>query len=271
MRCYWPAKYMDARVVTMDEWNKLCPDVPEHDVYVFQKLANAGQMRALKTLGKRVIWDVCDPSWWFQPEEARAVANEAEVIVASNAGLAEDFSAWAGKPCAVIPDRMELQHFDKQREHADETPVRLIWFGVSVNRLCLWAAYANLARLRANGHDVSLTVMDNSPKHGIGFEELPTSCVRWSLETEVEVLAQHDIALLPPYPGPWAGVKSNNKTLTAWACGLPVTQGVDYAELEALVVSVELRRAQGAKGRREVEQLYQAERSAKEWELLHVR
>ena len=267
MRCFWPAPYMGAEVMTIAEWNSawLADRVPERDVYIFQKLASAQQIAIIKEQGKRVYWDVCDPSWWFQPAEARAIAAGVDGVVASNPGLAKDFSDWSGKPCHMIPDRLELSHFDEQRKHANEHPVRLIWFGVSVNRIALLAANANLERLRANGFKISLTVMDNQPELPIPYLDFPAVQVMYSWQNEVGVLAQHDIALLPPYPGPWGDVKSNNKTLSAWACNVPVTQGIDYAELEVLVRDVWERERLGAHGLTQV-QNWRAEKSAREWE-----
>ena len=50
------------------------------------------------------------------------------------------------------------------------------------------------------------------------------------------------MALLPPFPGDWGKVKSDNKMLTAWACGLPISTG-EYYELRNLLLEPELREA----------------------------
>lgn len=272
MRCFWPAPYMGADVMTIADWNTawLADRVPEHDVYVFQKLASAEQIAIIKKQGKRVYWDVCDPSWWFQPAEARAIAEAVDGIVASNRGLADDFMRWSGMACHVIPDRLELSHFDQQRKHEERSPVRLIWFGLSVNRITLVGANANLSRLKANGHRVTLTVMDNQPELPIPYLDFPATRVMYSWENEVDVIAQHDIALLPPYPGPWGNCKSNNKMLSAWACGLPVADGMNYELLEMLVTDANERKNEGARGRAAVMD-WGAEKSARDWEeYLHV-
>jgi hypothetical protein len=191
------------------------------DAYIWQKYVNVG---LVNQLDGRHYWDVCDPSWWWQPNECREIAEGMTAVVASSAALADDFNNWYGQNKAVtIPDGLKLSHFHTQRQHADVSPVRFIWFGLAANRIALYGAMANLTRLVANGHKIELTIMDDRPD--IRFEvvgnHFPVYHVKWELDREVEILSSHDIALLPPYPGPWGEVKSNNKQLTAWACGLP--------------------------------------------------
>lgn len=269
MRCYWPAAYIDgAQVMTWNELVRIGGTPTNFDAYVFQKLADPKVNRSLIERGKQVWWDVCDPSWWFQPELCREIAACVTGVVASSRGLADDFAHWSATPCELIPDRLELRHFPRVRQHGDVQPVRFIWFGVSVNRFVVIGVLANLERLKANGYDIALTIFDNQPDTELFRTVVPVTYLRWSLAQENAVLADHDIALLPPYPGPWGAVKSNNKQLTAWACGLPVTSGLDYVELCNLVDDRELRAKLAADGLAAVRRDYQVERSAREWEAL---
>jgi len=87
----------------------------------------------------------------------------------------------------------------------------------------------------------------------------------WKLDEEVEVLASHDIALLPPYPGPWGSVKSNNKTLTAWACALPVIDGGDYGIMSHLCQNPTARGQAGTYGLNQVRDKWAIEKSIEEW------
>ncbi len=275
MRCYWPAQFLpNSAVVTWDDIR--AGRLPEAGVYVFQKLVDVALMRTLRERGALVFWDVCDPVWWFNPADAREAAAAATAGVASSDELAEDFNSWAGeiwgggRGCYAISDRLLIDHYNVQREHGEARPVRLIWFGSAQNRIALYGVGATLARLRANGYEVALTICDNAPESPLpGLDtDIPVYYTRWSLAHEAETLAAHDIALLPPYPGAWGRVKSNNRTLTAWAAGLPVTTGLDYGELRELVCDPDLRRKRGAQGRRTVEQYWRVEQSANEWRLL---
>ena len=272
MRCYWPARHMpEARVVSWDEVRESgLPD--DADAYVFQKLVDVSLMRALIGAGKLVFWDVCDPAWWWSAAEAREADEWATAVVASNVMLEKDYQAWALRPSGThtISDRLDLAHFDRVKQHHAADPVRLIWFGAAQNRAALYAAHANLSRLQANGLRIALTICDDHPERPFYDIEgaFPVYYTRWSLAGEVETLTAHDIALLPLYPGPWGTVKSINKRLTAWACGLPTATGEGYETLRGLVTDAGYRRNEGAAGRREVEKYWQAERSADEWQAL---
>lgn len=265
MRCYWPARYMtDAHVITWDEYREERA-LPVADVYIWQKNVDVSAVEQVDALH---IWDVCDPLHWFSPEAVKRYVDKVDGIVTSNRGLADDLAKWSKRDdIRVIPDRLELSHFDKQREHADRWPVRFIWFGISANRGVLFGAWAILARLQAMGYDVSLTIMDEMINGALNYgKDLPVYHVRWELDHEVGILASHDIALLPPYPGPWGLVKSNNKALTAGACGLPVISHLTWHDgIRRLVESAATRQKAGESRRRQVKDLWSVEKSAAEW------
>lgn len=265
MRAYWPARYLDGAAVVDGSTNAFISF--DFGAYVFQKLADVEAMHALREHGKRVAFDVCDPAWWWHPAEYRAIVAEADVLVASSAALAADLAEWSGRTVHTIPDRLELAHFPLQRTHADVAPVRLIWFGLSVNRPAAFAAMAVIERLAANGYPVELTICDDRPDAPeIQSDRLPVYYTRWSLEQENAILAAHDIAVLPKLPGAWGKVKSNNKRLTAWACGLPVIDGEDYLAAEGLVTSCLARQVQAADGLLSLMADYRVEQSAVDWE-----
>lgn len=278
MRAYWVAEAIDDRIRS-GQFNARSVDVwqcskfkepnfftsPDIDAFVWQKSVDLDVVQ--KYPNARHYWDVCDPSWWWQPNECREIAKYMTAVVASSQALADDFNQWYGKDLAVcIPDRLKLSHFHTQRQHRDVSPVRLIWFGIAANRVALWGARANLERLVANGHKIELTIFDDRPDVRFHFSDaFPIYHVQWSLDKEVEVLAAHDVALLPPYPGPWGKVKSNNKHLTSWACGLATTRADSYGDLEMTINDTEYRNwvsKNGVKGGVSIDQ------SAIEWEAL---
>ena len=266
MRCYWPARYMkDAAVIGTDS-----PISTNYDAYIFMKqAANYEAMDRLRQAGKKVYFDLCDPMWWWNPKGTLEIAKVCNRVVCSSLGLGEDFTYCSKIDCDVIPDRLDLSHFTKTKVHAESNPIRLIWYGVSVNRISLFAALANLERLVANGCNIELTICDDRPDAELSWTDmLPVKHRRWSVENEVSTILEHDIALLPPYPGAWGKVKSNNKTLTAWACGLPVSTGEDYYELYDLCKSVEMRQALGTAGRNDVVSNWNVKNSAFEWQEL---
>ena len=269
MRAYWPARYIpDSTVVTMAAAQRY--GLPDAAVYVFQKLVDIGLIAGLRASGKIVVWDVCDPAWWFDRPGAIEAVNHVDWIVASSTPLAEDLVAWCaaqgtevGGVTMVIPDRVELSHFAPPLRYVPGEPVKLIWYGIAVNRIALFTAVVNLYRWRGDGHDISLTIFDDAPD--VRFPDLdaviPVTYKRWTLDTEAETLAAHHIALLPPYPGPWGEVKSNNRTVTAWAAGLQVITGEDYYDLPDAIQVLEA----GRDCRQFAAANYDVEQSAREW------
>lgn len=281
MRAHWPAKYMDADVmeyekIKIPEW---WPNIPlQYDAYVFVKVLDPGLSPILIENGKQVWWDICDPAWWMQPKQSLEIAKSVTGIVASNQALADDFNQWAQRsgvdnlPVAqTIPDRLELSHYPRQRTHADVDPVRIIWYGAAQNRVNIFAALINLERLVANGYHIELTIMDDQPDNDWGFSIMfPIYYTRWNLAQENEIIANHDIALVPPYPGAWGKVKSNNRALTAWACGLPAVSGTNYGELESHVRNAKAREYGANLGRSFLSD-FDVRQSAEQWqELLNV-
>lgn|SRR5574341_830 len=272
MRAWWPARHMaDTEVTHFDDLRKnfvgACQTVQNTEKVIWQKWVDVNLITASPQASH--WWDICDPMWWFSPQQVKEFLPFIAGVVVSSQALAEDFRKWSGRGCHVIPDRLELSHFPKQRQHADASPVRFVWFGMSLNRVSLAAAWANLERLAANGHAIALTIYDDRPQEELRWgDSFPVYHARWSLDHENEVLASHDIALLPPYPGSWGKVKSNNKAMTAWASGLPATTGECYEELEQLVVDGYERGRQAAAGLETVRRDYRVQQSADEWQML---
>ena len=272
MRVYWVVEALQAMghnaQVALYSDVVACPDRYEgFGAYVWQKLVSRD---IVARYAGHHWWDVCDPSWWWQPNQCRDIADVMHGVVASSEALAEDFNDWYGAETAVcIPDRLKLSHFHTQRIHQDVSPVRFIWFGVAVNRISLYGALANLERLAANGHKIELTVFDNRPDIRLDFTDaFPIYHVLWDLQHEVDVIASHDVALLPPYPGAWGKVKSNNKYLTAWACGLPVVSGESYNHLLNRISGEKYRQSIADSNLDGLQKYHNVSQSAMEWEKL---
>lgn len=277
MRAYWPAKYMrGASVIEFSAVNQYMDELKAADAIVWQKSVRLDLIRG-ELKGKRNVWDVCDPAWWWNPSACAEIAESVDDVVASSLPLAADFNQWVknagnrGKivKVATIKDRLDLTHFPIQRTHADVYTVRLIWYGVAVNRIALFAALANLERLEANGYDIELTIFDDRPDQPWRVtDSFPIYHVQWDVAQENKIIASHDLAVLPPYPGPWGRVKSNNKTVTAQACGLPVAHGDNYQSLEWAIKDHDLRQKIADENFDSVRQEYDAAQSAQEWQEL---
>lgn len=268
LRAFWPAAYMDADVVEFSHRSDI--DANGYDAIVFQKAFDLRDVKIAREHGKRVFMDFCDPVWWFAPEGTREIIQYVDGVVCSNTNLTNDFMEWSqgSVPAYTIPDRLEMEAFPARRVQADVTPVRMIWFGLAGNRAGLFSAIANMERLGANGYPIELTVYDERPDQNISDAYFSVYHTLWSLDAECEVLSSHDLAVLPPYPGSWGRVKSINRALTAWACGLAVSDGQDYYALARLVEDWQARKINADAGLALVKREYDVRQSARDWEAL---
>ena len=263
-RALWPAECLHADVVFWEHFS--LPAATQYDACIFVKAGNASVFASLRSAGCQVWWDVCDPYWWWHPAESRLMAEAATGVVASNASLARDFVECCGVTCHVIPDRLQMRHYSRRRIHTQTNPVLFVWFGYARNRISLLGAIPTLQRLVANGVHISLTVCDERPE--VPLLMLPgvaVSHVQWTFAGERDVLATHDLAFLPPHPDPWGSVKSNNKHLTAWACGLPTSTGMPFSDLLSLAISADLRSETSRRSVDMLTTLYRIEDSAADW------
>jgi hypothetical protein len=231
----------DAKIATYDEIVNHGGSIPEAKYYIWQKHLDIEAMKVLKSKGRKNFIDFCDPVWWFQPELMSDILDVADGFIFGTQALMDDYLKdilAPGFPMAVVPDGLLPEVYPLKREHNDVSPIRFIWFGVAANRCALYSALPTLDRLSALGRKIELTIFDDKPGKTFTEAAYPISYIPWSLKQENEVISSCDIALLPPYPGPWGKLKSNNKPMLASACGLPVTDGNDIGELLALCNSV---------------------------------
>lgn len=262
MRAHWVAEHLESDVI---EGDKLSGVPDEYTDVIFVKVTNSKLVKSLQKHDIRVWWDICDPVHWFDPGAAAKMGGLVDGIVASNQGLADDFSEWISRPVKVIKDRLKLSHFFVKQTISTDKPLRFIWYGAYQNRFSLMAGFAYLERLSANGINVELTIFDDSPDIIWKYTNFPIYHVPWDLGLESQIISAHDIAVLPDYPGPWGLVKSNNRHVTAHACGVVPTKADDFEELYKLSTEPEYRLKLATKGLAWVQKEYDVRQSANEW------
>lgn len=228
-RSFWPANYLDsAEVHPLGYALKVgIPIKSDTKTVVFQKFASIPMMKYAKDHGLKVVWDVCDPSWWFAPDKVKDILDQTDIVTASTKGLLLDLSEHypehrIDKIGRVIPDAFDPEHYiNAKGKDYEEGKLDLIWFGHHNNRYTLLAHLAELERLAITGGiEVSLTILDGEPENRWGSNRINIRHEKWALESEVEIISSHDIAFLPSHPGRWGRLKSNNKQVHAGYCGL---------------------------------------------------
>lgn len=244
--------------------------IEDYDAIVFQKryqLADIERAIRLKYLGKKIILDLTDPMWWWSPKECTAMMELADVVTTSNDGLTDAvLQNDLVKRAVTIPDRMLASYHPSVVEHGERERVVLAWYGDSGNRLAL-TGYLPVLIYLAHRFPMELRIIDNDPSMKLMLEDndnLKITHIPWTHETFHAQLVRCDIAYLPPYPGPWGMLKSNNRQVTAWWAGLPVVDGNHIGELASMIESVELRRQTAIVNRQIAERDWDVRQSVKE-------
>lgn len=241
-----------------------------YQVLVFQKRHSREDIalaKLAKEKGIKVVVDLTDPLWWFDPKSVGAMMQLADAVTVSSPGL-ETAVKESGLVTRVvhIPDRMLPSFHPTVAEHAPRLVTTLVWFGLATNRVALTGAMPVLAYVANTGHKFRLRIIDDQPTERVEVSgPFEVEHVPWALETIHAQLTACDVAVLPPYPGPWGALKSNNKEVTAWWCGLPVVDGYNPEELAELIGSANVRGKLGSDGRAQAEKAYDIKDSVRQW------
>jgi hypothetical protein len=208
----WPAAVLDAPC----------------DVLVVSKsmhAANEELAAAMKARGVKVVVDFCDDHF-AHPQigpHLRALAEAADVIVASTAAMADAVRRDTGRESVVITDPVEGPRGDPA--FAPRLPrLRVAWFGHPTNLGGLQARAAQLHALAARVPVRLAIVTTPAPEvqalagelaRGVPVE---ASVVPWSTKATWKALADCDFAWIPVASSEAKAVKSPNRLLEAlWA------------------------------------------------------
>jgi hypothetical protein len=224
--------------------------------YIFQKAyLTDGPIQMIHTVARwrdegrcRLAFDLCDPDF-LDPEHERrvlAVLPLFDFAVATTWRIAGWLDKWL--PTWVIPDRVDIAEIEQIGRHTP-TPARkprLVWAGYERNAPALDPLLSTIKEL-----DLPLTIL--AMDRPVSFEEF------WRQVMEYDVFLNPRPDVLP------FSYKSDNKTLIAWALGMPVAR--DPAELITACDPHE--RAIGSRVRyEEVRQKWDVRRSVADWKKL---
>lgn len=265
-------------------WREDWPDTYDAPVVVLQKVhprpkADVGmhlleQVRAAQARGQLVIWDLCDPIWWWMSEsDFLGLARAMDGLTVSTDGLQTDLWNAFQLQSFYIADRQPFTTM--QRRHAKVPVPQLVWFGYAQNRIpCFSSGALALDRLLHNHVPFTLKIVDDRPEWRLSVaSELAsiTTYEKWSLSTIEATLASADVAFLPPYPGPWGPMKGDDKIMTAAWAGLPSADGTDYPDLARLLTDWEYRAMRGRQARMWAELEREIHQSVEEWkQVIHA-
>lgn len=213
IRARWVAKYWN-EVFSEDQAGEYLIG-RRYDVMIFQKAYWREMMLQFKGIK---IFDLCDPDW-LEPRPVVESAQLCDAVTTSTEALAEYLRHFIkDKPIVCIPDRVDLEEHSPRGVHQGDLK-RLIWFGYSHNMHYLEKTFPFLIE-----KNLQLTLVSNAPySPPLSFQKLQFRNVLYNFGQLHEEIKKADAVLLPETTDDLKGkFKSNNKTLTAWALGMPV-------------------------------------------------
>lgn len=213
---YWPEA----------EMYRVCTD---YDAMIFQK---AYFMPMLEKFPGIKIFDLCDPDWLFGKPVVEAISH-CDAVTTSTEALAQYLRQITDKPVLCIPDRVDLAEHMEKKKH-DGPAKKVVWFGYSSNQDVLDQCLMTLQRL-----GLKLTVISELPYYpkgqiqGITEDWIKENIINLKYDYSTinqDLLNCGDMVLNPRLETGRFKFKSNNKTLTAWALGLPVAENAEDLE-----------------------------------------
>lgn len=201
----------------------------QYDAVIFQKAYHAEFMRAFDGIK---VFDICDPDW-LDGKPVKEVVELCDAVTTSTEALAEYLRGITDKPVTCVPDRLDLAEHQARKVHEGKAR-GVAWFGYHHNHVVIDQALGTLKRL-----GLTLTVVSDMPYfpqariEGIDDDWIKANVrnVKYDYATlNDELVASSDMVINPRIESGRFKFKSNNKTLTAWACGLPVAADGDEME-----------------------------------------
>lgn len=189
----------------------------EYDCLIFQKVYWKPMMQNFKGIK---ILDICDPDW-LEGKPVMEFIDLAHAVTCSTQALVDYIKKL--RPAAkafYVPDRMDLAEFPVQKQHTGDAKT-IAWFGYNHNIHYLYKTFQDII-----DRNLELTIISDQPFNpGIAYQALKVKNIPYSYPAVHEELLRHDMILMPDSVDDLRGqFKSNNKTLEAWALGLPVVR-----------------------------------------------
>lgn len=203
-----------------------------YDVVIFQK---AYWLQYAEAFDGIKILDVCDPHFLTWRRQLKRMMDCCDAVTAPTRPLVDVLRKYTSRPVLCIPDRLDPQAFAGMwKNHAGRGPAKSVaWYGYSHNFAALDSIVHALPEM---GIEELVVVADENQPYYLPAMLVGSLSVRnftWRPDTVSRDLLCADIVINPRLTtGRWK-YKSDNKTLTAWAIGLPVAH--DGEELAAFI------------------------------------
>lgn len=198
----------------------------DYDFIIYQKSYWCEHAKAFKGFK---IFDLCDPDWMHWGYRTKEMIEEVDVVTTSTEPLAEALRKFTDKPVICVPDRLDLEEHKEKKVHSGKAE-NVVWFGYSTGFTLLNSAITTIDSLGLGLIVISSSgfILPASYQQRIELVNYP-----WTLDTVNKDIIKGDIVINPRSDKTKWKYKSNNKTLTAWALGMPVAK--DARELKKFI------------------------------------
>lgn len=237
------------------------------DVLIFQKVYITFDYKFPRNFnGGLKILDICDPDYNLSPDVfLKETLDEMDAVVVPTKTLQGFLSRMTNTRVLIIKDRFDISEFPPPKKHEGEAKT-VVWFGYVHNAELLKFAIQSLER-----RDLNLVVISNEDPMAYKWAadskayELKYKFHKYNQNIIYKDLQKADICILPMGSRPHDKYKSENKTIQAQLCGLPVAKTAE--EVDALMTA-KARNEAVAVVYEKLKQDYDARRSVKEYKQL---
>jgi glycosyltransferase involved in cell wall biosynthesis len=217
-------------------------------------------------------------NWWVRRLLGKKIARVmrgAQLVTAGNAYLADYASRAGALRVEIIPTVIDLERYPRTLATRPPDAVFTIgWIGSPSTSSYLQAIAPALTEVCAGGRG-RVRLIGSGP---VDLPGVPVDVLPWNEATEVDMLHQFDVGIMPLPNEPWERGKCGFKLIQYMACGLPVvaspvgvnTEIVEHGvngflaettdewvqALRTLLLEAELRQRMGQAGRKKVEERY---------------
>lgn len=207
------------------------------DVLIYQKVYGGFDYKLPFTFPVPKILDICDPDFKDTPDiYVKETMDHMSAVVVPTQPFKDFLSQMTETPIYVVKDRFDIDEFPEPKQHSGDAAT-VVWFGYSHN-----AASLKLAMPSIEKRNLKLIVISDSDPapykmciDAIKYRDEMYSYVRYNQQTVYNELQKADICVLPPNNRPFDVFKSENKTVIAELCGIPVATNAE--ELDALMTA----------------------------------
>lgn len=193
------------------------------DMYIFQKVywpSFAKDCQAVKIL------DLCDPDWFNVKNNLNLVeySQYMDAITCSSQELVDLVKRYVKIPVYYVPDRVDPDIFGEPKIHTGKIE-KIAWFGYAHNAQDLFKDGGILSTLAPRG--IKLKIISEQEWQPTGDYGLEVENGKFNWDSLSSELKECDLVINPRPAYQHYRFKSNNKTLIAWANGLPVAETLD--------------------------------------------